>query len=385
MSSSKVVQLAREMIRAPSPSGREGPAVEVLTQAMRQLGFDRVWVDDAGNAIGAFDRGAGPTVMMNGHVDTVPVGDESAWPHPPLSGDVVDGSIWGRGASDMKSSIAAMAVAAADAVDRGFTGTLMVSGVVQEEVGGLGAHHLASTVPYDVVILGEPSSMQLMMGHRGRIEVDVDIPGRIAHAAKAELGVNALYGAAAWLRKLESITLPEGGPLRRSTATPTRLVTFPVGGSNVVPGRATITVDYRNLPSDPPDEVLARLAALDPEATLTVQHENAVSESGLVSRSFPRIAQAYLAPGESRWANESRAVLREALPAVGREFVESTWWFATDAPHLSTSGGGAPVLGFGPGDPELAHTTFERVDVSALEASVAVYAAWALHLSRVHA
>lgn len=380
---SPTIDLARALLRAPSPSGAEGPAAQVLLGAFHRFGFDRAWLDEAGNAIGVFERGEGPTVMMNGHLDTVPVGDESLWPHPPLAGEIDGGRLWGRGASDMKGSLACMTVAAADAAERGFRGTLMVTGVVQEEVGGLGARLLGETSAPDVVILGEPSKLTFKLGHRGRVEIDVHLPGRIAHAAKAELGENALYRAARFLAKLEGLELPSGGPLAASTATPTRLVSHPADGANVVPGEAVITVDYRNLPSDPPEEILARLQALDPDATLVVTEEHAVSENGAVERTFARVNPAYLAPGENRWTGRAREALRRILPEHGVTFEEGTWWFATDAPYLAASG--AVVLGFGPGEEELAHTTDESVRLDALEIATGVYRDLALALLEAEA
>jgi succinyl-diaminopimelate desuccinylase len=375
---SPTIDLARALLRAPSPSGAEGPAAQVLLGAFHRFGFERAWLDEAGNAIGVIERGEGPTVMLNGHLDTVPVGDESLWPHPPLAAELADGRLWGRGASDMKGSLASMTVAAAAAAERGFQGTLMVAGVVQEEVGGLGARWLGETSDADVVILGEPSKLALKLGHRGRVEIDVHLPGRIAHAAKAELGDNALYRAARFLDGLERLELPAGGPLGASTATPTRLVSHPADGANVVPGEAVLTVDYRNLPNDPPDEILARLQALDPAATLQVTEEHAVSETGAVERTFSRINPAYLAPGENRWTDRAREALRAILPRHGVAFEEGTWWFATDAPHLAVSG--AVILGFGPGEEELAHTTEESVRVEALEIASEVYRDLALAL-----
>ncbi len=375
---SPTVDLARALIRAPSPSGSEAPAAEVLLSAFHRYGFDRAWTDEVGNAIGVFERGDGPTVMLNGHIDTVPSGDPSLWPHAPLSGVVADERVWGRGASDMKGSLACMVVAAAQAAERGFDGTLIVAGVVQEEVGGLGARWLSETLAPDVIVLGEPSKLAFKTGHRGRLEVDVHLPGTIAHAAKAELGANALYRAAAFLSALERLDLPSGGPLVGSSATPTRIRSFPEDGANVVPGSAVVTVDYRNLPSDAPDEVLARLQALDPEAELHVTEERAVSESGAVSRTFPRINPAYLAPEDHAWTRFGRSVFERVLPQHDLPFDEGTWWFATDAPYLAAHG--AVVLGFGPGEEELAHTTRESVRIDSLEAATGVYRDVALGL-----
>ncbi len=374
------VPLTRDLIRAPSPSGAESPAVDVLLDACRELGFDTAERDAAGNAIAAIERGDGPTVMLNGHLDTVPVGDESAWPHPPLEAVVADGRVWGRGTSDMKSSVACMAVAAAALLEESWSGTLLVTGVVQEEVGGLGARHLAATRPADAIVLGEPSKLKLMLGHRGRIEVEVRVPGAIAHAAKAELGRNALTRAARYITALDALELPGGPPLGRSTATPTQLRSFPEDGPNVVPGEVRITIDYRNHPADSTEAVLERLRALDPGVELVVAEEHARSEDGAVRMDFPRINPPYLAPGESKVVERSRRALAASLEAQGRAFAEDVWWFATDAPHLSASG--AVIVGFGPGEEELAHTTRESVSIENLRVATRAYRDLALALLR---
>ena len=377
MDSDALVTLASDLIRAPSPSGREGPAAEVLLRAFGELGFDEVRRDEAGNVLGVFRRGDGPVVMFNGHLDTVPVGDASLWPQPPLSGAVVDGRLWGRGACDMKGALACMTLAAADAARSGFAGTLVVAGVVQEEVGGLGARFLGETLPADIIVLGEPSKLDLMLGHRGRIELEVRFPGRIAHAAKAELGENALLNAAHFLERLERVELPSGGPLNASSATPTQLLTFPEGGVNVVPGAAVLTVDYRTIAGDDEASVVRRLHAVadDPRVQITVPTEYAQSEDGALRREFPRSVDAYLAPGESPVIETARGALRAAMAEAGRTLGERTWWFATDAPHLVRSGG--VVIGFGPGEEELAHTTDESVEVEGLHAARAGYRALA--------
>jgi succinyl-diaminopimelate desuccinylase len=369
------LDLARLLIRAESPSGRESPAAEVLLAAFRELGYDQAYLDDAGNAIGVLRRGDGPTLMLNGHLDTVPAGDPGEWPHAPFAGTIADGRLWGRGACDMKSALACMAVAGRDAAAAGFSGTLVVAGVVQEEVGGLGARHLAEHLAPDVVVLGEPSDLELKLGHRGRVEVVVRLPGRMAHAAKASLGDNALYRAARYLQRLEAAPMPAGGPLGASTATPTGIVTYPEG-ANVVPGAAEIVVDYRAIVEDLPEAVLARLEELDEQAVAVIGEENAVSENGLVRYCFPRINPAYLAPPDAPALEVARATLSDVLEEYDRQLHEGVWWFATDAPYLAANG--APVIGFGPGEPELAHTSEECVPVEHLAVARSAYARLAL-------
>lgn len=375
MDSDALISLAADLIRAPSPSGSESQAAAVLMGAFRDLGFDEAYIDPAGNAIGVFRRGDGPTIMFNGHLDTVPLGDEALWPHPPLSGIVSDGRLWGRGACDMKASLACMAVAAADAARAGIQGTLIVAGVVQEETGGLGARYLGQQTAVDVIVLGEPSDGALKLGHRGRVEFEVTFPGRIAHAANAELGENALFPAARFLNRMEQLELPTGGPLNGSSATPTCLVSFPVDGPNVVPGSARLTVDYRTIPGDDVDDIQGRIQGIcdDPRIVVAIPTEQAVSEDGSITMEFSRQVGPYLAPAESNAVETARRAIAKALPDEPAR--EGVWWFATDAPHLVALGG--VVIGFGPGEEDLAHTTQESVRVDRLLQAREVYRAFA--------
>ena len=364
--------LAESLIRTFSPSGRESGATAVLVSAFESLGYDEAYLDEAGNAVGILREGAGPTLMLTGHLDTVPLGDEKEWPYPPLSGAIADGRIWGRGACDMKSAVSCMTFAALDARERGFIGTLVVAGAVLEEVGGLGSYHLAETLRPDIVVLGEPSNLSLKLGHRGRVELHGIVPGCMAHAAKAELGENALNRAAAFLSKLEGFVLPEGGPLKRSTATPTYLVSHPKGGTNVVPGSADLIIDYRNVPGDEPEDILRRIQALDPGIRWTIPDSELVTENGKIRIRRGKIVGPYLTPGESRAVERSREIICSSLAKNNLPYKEGVWWFATDAPQLARFG--APVIGFGPGEEELAHTTRESIPLEHLPIAREVYA-----------
>jgi succinyl-diaminopimelate desuccinylase len=367
ISDDAAVELLQTLVRAPSPSGRERPAVDAFNQAMSDLGFDEVSIDAAGNSLGVLRRGEGPTLHFNGHIDTVPTGDRERWPVDPLGAEIVDGALWGRGSVDMKGALAAMAIAARQAADDGFSGTLILSGMVQEEVGGLGAWWFGEQQQADLVVLGEPSDLRIKLGHRGRIELRVSLPGRIAHAAKAELGDSAILRAARYALALERLELPFDDFLGRSSATITQIRSYPENGANVVPGRAELTIDYRNVATDSVTDVIARLARLDPEAIVSIEEERAESEGGSVTRSYPRVNPAFLANLEHPAVAELQTLLRDE----GLSDTLGSWWFATDAPHLAAMG--APILGFGPGNPEVAHTTHEAMPIDSLLKAVRVY------------
>jgi succinyl-diaminopimelate desuccinylase len=373
------LELSQALIQVPSPSRQESAAAKLMLKVFKELGFDESCLDKAGDAVGVFRCGDGPHVMLNGHLDTVALGDEGTWQEPPLSGNVVNGKLWGRGSVDMKSAVACMVFAAKDAVAKGFRGTLTVTAVVQEEIGGLGARYLGDTMKTDVVILGEPSNLNLMLGHRGRLDVEVKIPGKIAHAAKSELGDNALYKVTEFLGKLQTLDLPKSGILGGSSVTPTLLTSYPRDSYNVVPGRADINLDYRTIPGDEPEMILARLQPLAPDATFKIPLDELVSEDGTL-RIEAGIMPPYLAPGESKYVTLARQTIKEGLQPYGVSYGERTWWFGTDAPHLAKMG--AVVVGFGPGDEELAHTTRECVPVEHLRIARDIYTKLVLAYSK---
>src|SRR5690606_5510867 len=120
-----------------SYSGEEGDVVKSISEAFKRMGFDDYFVDSYGNVIGQIKgQRPGKNILFDGHIDTVPVPEPSKWTHDPFGGEVVDGKIYGRGASDMKGAVSAMIAAAAyfaEDTKRDFAGNIYVAGVVHEE------------------------------------------------------------------------------------------------------------------------------------------------------------------------------------------------------------------------------------------------------------
>jgi len=112
--SQQVIQLCQELIQRQSYSGQEGSVVERMKQAFHQWRFDETVVDSYGNILGRIKgKRPGKVLLLDGHIDTVPVPDPSRWTHNPYGGEIAEGRIYGRGSSDMKGAVAAMVAAAA--------------------------------------------------------------------------------------------------------------------------------------------------------------------------------------------------------------------------------------------------------------------------------
>jgi len=133
----QLIALCQALIQSQSYSGHEDGVVNRMKQAFDELGFDEMIVDSYGSVLGRIKGNRpGKVMLLDGHIDTVPVPDETKWTHKPFDGELADGKIYGRGTSDMKGAVSAMIAASAFfAADtrREFAGEIYVSGVVHEE------------------------------------------------------------------------------------------------------------------------------------------------------------------------------------------------------------------------------------------------------------
>jgi putative selenium metabolism hydrolase len=170
------------MIAIPAESGREGARCERVRQEYERLGFDDVFFDRLGNVVARI--GQGPLkILMDGHIDCVGVGDPAAWAHDPFQGKLEDGRIWGRGAVDELPAIACMAYGAKILGERsvpdGVTLYLTAS-VMEESCDGYCLLHLIEKegIRPDVVVLGEPTDLNVYRGHRGRMEATITTRGK---------------------------------------------------------------------------------------------------------------------------------------------------------------------------------------------------------------
>jgi succinyl-diaminopimelate desuccinylase len=372
-----IFAFAQRLVQTPSLSGQEGQVAALVQAEMERLGYDAAWLDGAGNVTGRIDGGDGAPVMFNGHLDHVDAGDPAQWTHPPFAGEIHGGDLWGRASVDMKGAIAAMVYAGALAKkwDAPLPCDLYVSGTVQEETGGLGARHLARSLPALRVVVGEASGNQLRRGHRGRLELVVHFEGRSVHAAMPHLGVNPHFSLARFLDGLKTLPMAADPDFGASTVAPTRVQSEPQS-TNVTPSALHLVLDWRNVPGEGPEEMLAKVGDLqagskDPGCRCSVQVavKELVSYTGIAMEyedAFPSFATA----ADDPYLLQAQAVLSDVL---ARDVEIGSWRFATDGGHFAEAG--ATVIGFGPGDDRVAHTVEERLSLDQLVESVVGYLA----------
>ncbi len=371
---SKCTRFLSRLIQTPSMSGEEGGIADLVSREMETLGYHSVEQDAVGNVIGLVQgRGEAPSVMFNTHLDHVDPGDPADWPHPPYGGEVHDGVLWGRGAVDIKGPLAAQVYGVARLVAEGERppGDVYVTAVVQEEVGGLGARYLAQNLHTDLVLIGEPSRNEVRRGHRGRVELQLRVGGRMSHASMTHIGRNPLTVVGRFLGALPDVTLPSDPDLGSCTIAPTIIGTDQTS-PNVIPGEARLTLDCRTVAGQTAeslrDLLLPTLAACAMDGTtadiLIPQHDR-VTYTGL-AHTYPADNPALSCPEGHPAVVAAVEVL--AGPLGARPPVD-TWDFATDGGHFANQG--MTVVGFGPGDDRLAHTVSEYILLEDLALGIA--------------
>ncbi|MCO6451087.1 MAG: YgeY family selenium metabolism-linked hydrolase [Caldilineales bacterium] len=382
---SACIGFLQRLVQTPSLSGQEAAVARLVTAEMHRLNYPDVRVDRIGNIIGRYGKPGGPILLLNGHMDTVGVGDPGAWTRDPFGGEIIDGYLYGRGSVDMKGPLAAMIHGVGLLAARGveLPGEVIVAAVVQEEpTEGMAMRVLVEEegVRPDWVVLGEPTNMQVARGQRGRMEIKVEVLGRSCHASEPDAGENALSNAARLIFGLDLLgaNLMNDAVLGRGTLAVTQLTTV-AGSRNVIPDRCDMVIDRRLTLGETPNRALAEVeTTLQREGvrgTVDVSNYRSVSYSGYET-SGPEIYPAWLLA-------EDHPLLRRACDSLerslGRRPPLRTWPFSTDGVYTMGMVG-IPTIGFGPGESRRAHTSDERILLDDVNRAVPAYAALVVDL-----
>ncbi|MCX7682876.1 MAG: YgeY family selenium metabolism-linked hydrolase [Anaerolineae bacterium] len=382
-----LIAFLRDLVRIPSPSTAERAIAERIAAEMRRLGFLDVRADRIGNVIGRIGAGHGPLLMLNGHMDTVQVSNPDAWKHDPFGAEIEDGLLYGLGACDMKGGLAAMIYGAHLLHDTGISlnGDLVVACVVQEEpCEGVATRVLIEEegIRPDWVVLGEPTDLNVSRGQRGRMEMRLVAYGRSAHAANPELGENAIYTGARLVFGLELLAGQLSSGSDETLGSGTLAVTHissSASSRNAVPDRCELLIDRRLTLGENDVKALAEVRRVIAREGVNAEVE--VSEHDITSYTGYRCHTREYYPA---WVMaEDHPLIASAVRAVKtrlrrRPRVEC-WSFSTEGVY--TAGvAGIPTVGFGPGDPRLAHAADEHVRLDDVCAAAEVYAQLAIEV-----
>lgn len=370
----QVTDLCKKLIKAQSYSGHEDKVVAELTSFFNQQGFDDVHIDKYGNIIGVIKGNRpGNKVLFDGHIDTVKVEDASKWAHDPFAAEIIDGKMYGRGTSDMKGAVSAMACAAANfAADtnRDFAGEIMVAGVVHEECfEGIAAREVSAWAKPDYVVIGEASQLNIKVGQRGRAEIVIETFGKPAHSANPEKGINAVYKMSKVIDAIRTLTPTHHDVLGDGILELTDIKSAPYPGASVVPEYCRATYDRRLLTGETKESVLAPINALleklmAEDAELKVKASYAVGHE--MCHTGNVIEGERFFPGWLYDENEPfvQSVKKE-LESRGYTPEIMHYNFCTNGSHYAGEAG-IKTFGIGPSLENLAHTINEYIEIDQL-------------------
>ena len=373
-----IVRFLRDLIAIPATSCQEGPVVERVRREMERVGFDEVRVDGLGNVLGRIGSGK-RVIMMDSHLDTVGVGDPREWTFDPYQGKVEDGCVWGRGASDQRAGIACLVHAGKllkrhDLLD-GVT-VWMVGSVEEEDSDGIGWLYILREdgIKPDGIVITEPTNLRVYRGHRGRMEIEVHVPGVSCHASAPERGVNPIYKATRIIQEVEALNgrLKQDAFLGKGTIAVTD-IRAATPSLCAVPSSATFHLDRRLTAGETKESAVAEIRALPSlqDAEVEVLRYQVKSWRGLeygMEKYYPTWVLEETHPlvrsGVAAWR-----ALSGAAPVVDK------WTFSTNG--VATMGiMKVPTIGFGPGEEDNAHSARERVPIEHLVAATAFYTAF---------
>ncbi len=378
-----VARFLSDIVKIPSLSAEEQAVAERIGAEMEAVGFDEVRYDGLGSVVGRM--GDGPRVLcLDGHIDTVDVGDPEAWDKDPYSGDIEDGKVHGRGSTDQKGGVAAAVYGAKVIRDLGLLGdyTLYVTGTVMEEdCDGLCWQHLIKEegiVP-EAVVITEPTDCRINRGQRGRMEIKVETTGLSAHGSAPHRGVNAIYKMQPIIRGVEELNerLAPHDFLGKGTIVLSGIWSRSPSQCAVADG-CGMSLDRRLTVGEDKELALQQIRELPggDEAEVSLYTYERAAYTGKV---YP--TEKYY----PTWLLEEDAPLLAGARATyealwGGEAPVSKWVFSTNGVAIMGMHG-IPCFGFGPGEERHAHAPNEYNSIDQLQKCVAFYAAWpGLHL-----
>ncbi len=383
-----LIKFLQTLVMIPSPSGEEGALAQRLAEEMERLGFSEVRIDKVGNVIGKIGSGKEPILLMDGHMDTVEVGDVSRWTYDPYGGEIREGFLYGLGAVDMKGGLASMVygLGALLRAEVRIPGTVYFVGVVQEEPSEGAAIKIFledEGIKPDYAIIGEPSSLRIIQGHRGRMGIIVTARGKACHASTPELGQNAIYSAAKIIFGIELISSQflNDALLGKGSATVT-WIKSESPSRNAVPPICSFYVDRRLTLGETETKALAEIRSVilreGVEAEIAVNEYEARSYTGYtwkVREYYP----AWLIPQNHPLV---QAGIRAVEKVLGIKPPVGCWRFSTDGTYTMGEAG-IPTIGFGPGEEQWAHSPDERIRVDDVLAAAEVYAEMVLEVMKL--
>ncbi len=365
-----------KLIKIKSLSGEEEEVANALKKMMEDAGIDEVKIDRLGNVIGRIGNGK-KAIAIDGHIDTVDLGNPEDWEFPPLSGEIKDGFVLGRGAADQSGGPAAFVTTGRILKEIGlpedvtvyFTGTVM-----EEDCDGLCWNYIVEEekIKPDCVIVTEPTNLNIYRGHRGRMEIEVSFYGLSSHGSAPERGKNAIYMASRAALEIEKLNerLASDAFLGKGSVTISEIVSSSPSLC-AVSDFAKIHLDRRLTWGEDKELALNQVKEIvkGMNAKVELLNYEKTSFTGLkygMQKYYPT------------WKiEEDHPVIENGVKTFSELFNQKPkvdkWTFSTNGVTINGIHK-IPVIGFGPGNEELAHAPNEKVPIDHLVKASAFYA-----------
>ncbi len=377
----KLICLCQDLVKKRSYSGDEKEVALVLKDFFEENHFDEINVDLYGNVIGIINGNQkGPTVVFDGHLDTVPIGDDSKWSVEPFGGEIINNRIYGRGTSDMKGGLSAMAVAALDFsqhTQKEFPGRIVIAGIVHEELfEGVASKLICDEYSPDYVVIGESSELNLKIGQRGRAEIQIETFGIPSHSAHPENGNNAVYSMCKVIDSINKLTVTEHPILKKGILELTDIKSSPYPGSSCVPSYCRCVYDRRTLVGETKESVLQPI--IDCINKLEKQDSKIKAKASYVTSSNmcytgEKIEATKFFPAWLYDKNEE--YIQSCLKQLNEDGFSpeiQIYDFCTNGSYYAGVEG-IKTIGIGPSKENLAHTIDEYIEISQLNGVAKCY------------
>jgi putative selenium metabolism hydrolase len=373
-----------KLVKHKSLSTHEKDVQTELKRQMEEAGFDEVFIDGLGNVIGRIGSG-NKILAIDGHMDTVDIGNPENWSFDPLGGEIRDGYVHGRGSVDQKGGVASFVTSGRILKELNFKGDLtiyFVGSVIEEDCDGLCWKYIVEEdkIRPDFVISTEPTNLNIYRGQRGRMEMEVHFNGVSSHGSAPERGKNAIYIASGVALEIEKLNerLKRDDFLGKGSITISEIISKSPSLCAVA-DYARIHIDRRLTDGETKETAVKEIEELIKGYNARVEMLNfyETAFTGL-KYGMEKYYPTWKLPVDNELVRKGVQTYRDLF---GKEPLVDKWTFSTNG--IMTCGVyGIPTIGFGPGDEVLAHAPDEKVPVSDLVAASAFYAAFAFELCK---
>jgi len=369
----EVLALTQEMVKIPSETGNEKHLAEFIKDNIKPF-FDSVKLDTMGNIEGTLFFGENrPTLLFNGHIDTVDAGKMKE----PFSGKIIEGEefgikgkvIYGRGTADMKGANAAYITAISKINKIKNPPNVILHLVVKEETGrGEGTKFLMKHLKEKpiVAISGEATGLDICLGFRGWVQFQLETFGKTAHASNPSQGINAVLKMRDFLNILQNYIEEQESRvhpfLGKATCAVTNIECSP-GRLSMVPDRCRLIFDSRYFPEE---------TAMDRKKELLLIIKD-LEKKDPNFKSKLKVLYDGLRPTYIHPQNKYVEILKKAVEKIiGKTPKLRSWMFGCDSTYIANDYG-IPTIGFGPGFENIVHTPYEYVPVNHLKIAEKIY------------